>query len=94
MWQPIDILLQRLHNAAKTKEVINMKYVYAAVTLDIINNYCFAHEPHSVRQPDFGRKGFDDVDSFLAVCLWNVHMPWVMRLTYSMPVGFNASYQR
>ncbi|GAB1191084.1 hypothetical protein APSETT444_000253 [Aspergillus pseudonomiae] len=25
----------------------------------------FAHEPQNVIQPDFGRKGFDDVDSFL-----------------------------
>ncbi|KAJ5672267.1 benzoate 4-monooxygenase cytochrome P450 [Penicillium longicatenatum] len=89
MWRPIEILRERLHHAAETGEVLNMKYFYAAVTLDIINAYCFAHEPSNVRQPDFGRKGFDDVDSFLKVSLLNIHIPWVMRLTYSLPDGIN-----
>jgi hypothetical protein len=39
-----------------------------------------------VHQPDFGRKGFDDVDRFLQVSLLNIHIPWVMRFTYSLPV--------
>lgn len=42
-----------------------MKYMYAAVTMDIIRNYCFAREPENVFKPDFGRKAFDDVDGFL-----------------------------
>ena len=86
MWHPIEILLDRLRSAAQTGETLNMKYIYAAVTLDIINAYCFAHEPFNVRQPDFGRKGFDDVDSFLEVSLLNIHIPWAMRFTYSLPV--------
>ncbi|KAB8278609.1 putative benzoate 4-monooxygenase cytochrome P450 [Aspergillus minisclerotigenes] len=85
MWRPINILRRRLHQAAQTGEMLNMKYIYAAVTLDIINAYCFAHEPLNVSLPDFGRKGFDDVDSFLEVSLLNIHIPWVMRLTYSLP---------
>ncbi|KAJ6090139.1 benzoate 4-monooxygenase cytochrome P450 [Penicillium sp. IBT 16267x] len=89
MWHPIDILRERLHHAAQTGEVVNIKYIYAAVTLDIINAYCFAHEPSNVHQPDFGRKGFDDVDSFLEVSLLNIHIPWVMRFTYSLPDGVN-----
>jgi len=89
MWRPIEILRERLHRAAG--EMVNMKYIYAAVTLDIINSYCFAHEPSNVHQPDFGRKGFDDVDSFLEVSLLNIHIPWVMRLTYSLPVGLSRS---
>ncbi|KAJ5532796.1 benzoate 4-monooxygenase cytochrome P450 [Penicillium frequentans] len=81
--------IQRLHHAAQTGEIVNMKYIYAAVTLDIINAYCFAHEPSSVHKPDFGRKGFDDVDSFLEVSLLNIHIPWVMRFTYSLPDSIN-----
>ncbi|KAJ5248559.1 benzoate 4-monooxygenase cytochrome P450 [Penicillium chermesinum] len=85
MWRPIEILRERLQHAAQTGETLNMKYFFAAVTLDIINAYCFAHEPHNVRQPDFGRKGFDDVDSFLEISLLNIHIPWAMRFTYSLP---------
>ncbi|KAJ5625096.1 benzoate 4-monooxygenase cytochrome P450 [Penicillium lagena] len=89
MWRPIETLRERLRHAAQTGDVLNMKYLYAAVTLDIINTYCFAHEPHNVRQPDFGRKGFDDVDSFLEVSLLNIHIPWAMRFTYSLPDRVN-----
>lgn len=94
MWRPIEILRERLHHAAQTGGMLNMKYFYAAVTLDIINAYCFTHEPHNVRQPDFGRKGFDDVDSFLEVSLLNIHIPWIMRLTYSLPVRLFCSPHR
>ncbi|KAJ6150673.1 benzoate 4-monooxygenase cytochrome P450 [Penicillium chermesinum] len=89
MWRPIEILRERLQHAAQTGETLNMKYFFAAVTLDIINAYCFAHEPHNVRQPDFGRKGFDDVDSFLEISLLNIHIPWAMRFTYSLPDRVN-----
>ncbi|KAK6826924.1 hypothetical protein RU639_004766 [Aspergillus parasiticus] len=91
MWRPIDILRKRLQQAAQTGDMLNMKYIYAAVTLDIINAYCFAHEPHSMDQPDFGRKGFDDVDSFLEMSLLNIHNPWAMRFTYSLPGEFPNS---
>ena len=46
-----------------------MKYFYAAVTLDIINDYCFSREPDNVLRSDFGKKSFDNVDSFLEVSL-------------------------
>ncbi|KJK60521.1 Cytochrome P450 [Aspergillus parasiticus SU-1] len=81
----------RLQQAAQTGDMLNMKYIYAAVTLDIINAYCFAHEPHTMDQPDFGRKGFDDVDSFLEMSLLNIHNPWAMRFTYSLPGEFPNS---
>lgn len=46
-----------------------MKYFYAAITLDVMNNYCFARNTDNVLRSDFGRKSFDDVDSFLEVSL-------------------------
>ncbi|KAJ5715786.1 benzoate 4-monooxygenase cytochrome P450 [Penicillium malachiteum] len=92
MWKPIEILLQRLQKFSETGEVLNMKYCYAAATMDIMTAYCFAHEPSSVREPDFGRKTFDDVDSFLIVSLWNIHMPWIMRFVYSLPDWINKIF--
>ncbi|KAI9649135.1 hypothetical protein NHQ30_001702 [Ciborinia camelliae] len=46
-----------------------MKYFYAAVTLDIINDYCFSRKPDIILGADFGRKSFDDVDKFLGISL-------------------------
>ncbi|KAA8651302.1 cytochrome P450 [Aspergillus tanneri] len=89
MRRPIAILRERLDQASKNGETMNMKYMYAAVTLDIINDYCFARDPENVTQADFGRKGFDDVDSFLEVSLLNIHIPWLMRLSYSLPDWMN-----
>lgn len=69
MRSPIATLRGRLDQASNNGETINMKYMYAAVTLDIINEYCFAKNPENVNKPDFGRKSFDDVDSFLEISL-------------------------
>lgn len=87
MWKPIYMLLERLRNASRTGEVMNMKYFYAAVTLDIINSYCFAREPTVVNVPDFNREAVDNIDNFLRVSLLNIHFPWVLRFTTSLPVG-------
>jgi hypothetical protein len=69
MTHAIDILCQRLQDACKTGELVNLKYIYAAVTSDIIDGYCFAREPTKVRERDFGKGFFDDIDSFLEVSL-------------------------
>ncbi|PGH30872.1 hypothetical protein GX50_06373 [[Emmonsia] crescens] len=89
MRRHIDILCKRLDSASKTGETLNMKYMYAAVTLDIINDYCFAKSPENVMKPDFGRKGFDVVDRFVEISLLNTHIPWIMRLAYSLPDRVN-----
>ncbi|KAJ5626998.1 benzoate 4-monooxygenase cytochrome P450 [Penicillium herquei] len=92
MWRPIVMLLERLRNASVTGEVLNMKYFYAAVTMDIINAYCFAREPTAVKLPDFGSKSVDDVDGFLVISLLNIHIPLFIRITYSLPDWINRIY--
>ncbi|KAL4891672.1 FRG1-like family-domain-containing protein [Aspergillus ambiguus] len=85
MRRPIDVLRRRLREASLSAEPVNMVYIYATVTPDIIDDHCFARDPVHVLQPDWGRKGFDDVDSFLEVSLLNIHIPWFMRLSSSLP---------
>ncbi|KAJ5738022.1 benzoate 4-monooxygenase cytochrome P450 [Penicillium malachiteum] len=85
IWKPITMLLERLHHASVTGEVLNIKYFYAAVTMDLINSSCFARDPMIVKLPDFGSKSVDDVDGFLVVSLLNLHIPSFMRITYSLP---------
>lgn len=60
---------QRLNEAHKSGEVVNLRFMYGAVALDVINNYCFARNPEAVIQPDFGRQGFEDLDGFLEVSI-------------------------
>lgn len=65
----IERLSDRFDAASKTAEPINLKYSYAALTLDVMNEYCFSRDTQTVLKSDYGRKSFDDVDSFLMISL-------------------------
>ncbi|KAJ5798523.1 benzoate 4-monooxygenase cytochrome P450 [Penicillium pulvis] len=86
MWGPINIVCDRLGEACKSKESVNLKYLFSAITLDIMTAYCFSQEPSAVLSPDFCRKEHDDLDAFVEVSLLNSHIPWVMRAIYSLPM--------
>lgn len=34
-----------------------------------MNEYCFSTNPNTILKPDFGKQGFDDIDSFLKISL-------------------------
>lgn len=65
----VDALCKRFSEASKTAEPVDLKYCFPALTLDIMNEYCFSTDPHTILKPDFGSKGFDDLDSFLETSL-------------------------
>jgi hypothetical protein len=65
----IDRLCARFDAASKSAEPIDLKYCFAAVTLDIMNEYCFSKDSLTTMKPDFGRKSFEDIDSFLEISL-------------------------
>lgn len=80
--RPTFMLCERLKQASLTGETLNLKYIFPAVTLDIINAYCFAKEPTIVLEPDFGKKETDNVAYFLKVSLlvrWKIFL-WTGRL--------------
>ncbi|ERF76671.1 hypothetical protein EPUS_02210 [Endocarpon pusillum Z07020] len=85
----IERLSDRYDAASKTAEPINLKYSYAALTLDIMNEYCFSKDTQTVMKSDYGRKSFDDVDSFLAISLVNIQIPWLVKAIYSLPDWFS-----
>ncbi|SLM35246.1 cytochrome p450 [Lasallia pustulata] len=85
----IEKLCHRFDAASRTGEPTNLKYSYAALTLDIMNEYCFSTDPQNIMKSDYGRKSLDDVDSFLAISLVNTHIPWLMRVMYSLPDWFS-----
>lgn len=64
-----DMLCKRFRQASLNGETLNLKYVFPAVTLDIINACCFAREPTTVLEPEFGKKETDNVVYFLKVSL-------------------------
>ncbi|KAJ5815706.1 benzoate 4-monooxygenase cytochrome P450 [Penicillium riverlandense] len=85
MLRPTQILCDRLDELSKTTQTVDMKYFFAAVSIDIMTGYCFAHEPQNVLKSDFGKKEKDDVDRFLEISAWNYHIPWILYFIYSLP---------
>ena len=65
----IERLSDRFDAASKRAEPMNLKYGYAALTLDVMTEYCFSKDPNNVMKSDYGRKFFDNVDSFLVISL-------------------------
>jgi hypothetical protein len=65
----INRLCTRLREASKTGEPVDLKYCFAAVKLDVMNEYCFSKDSETLLQSDFGKRGFDDVDSFLEMSI-------------------------
>ena len=55
----IDKLCERLQEAEKTGEPVNLQYAYAAMTTDVINEYCFAQTRNAVLLPDFNKDHYD-----------------------------------
>ena len=51
----------RLEEAKKTGELINMQYAYAAMTTDVINEYCFSRTYDAVLTPDFNVDFYESV---------------------------------
>lgn len=75
----------RLEEAAKNKERVNLKYAYAALTMDNITEYCFSRTPDRVLLPDYGKIGLDNIDSFIDTSLINIYFPWLLGWLYKIP---------
>lgn len=81
----IENISYRFELAALTGEAVNLKYAYAALTLDIINEYCFSRNPDRTKVGDFDQTSFDKFDEFVHVSAANYHLPWLMNMINAMP---------
>ncbi|KAI4253284.1 MAG: hypothetical protein LQ352_003781 [Teloschistes flavicans] len=78
-------LCSRLQNTMKNGERINLKYAYAALTRDIIYQYCFSRTLDSVEMADFDQAYLDALDAGprITSIIFNLH--WFGVLLYSLP---------
>ena len=65
----VDALCARFDDAAKTGEPIDLRYAYAALTLDVMGEFCFSKSFNAVRVPDFKQRSFEDLQVFLEMSL-------------------------
>ena len=66
-------------------KMINLKYAYAALTRDVIYQYCFSRTLDSVIHPDFDKAYIDAVEEGprMTPIIYNLH--WFGVLLHSMP---------
>ncbi|KAI4215335.1 MAG: hypothetical protein LQ351_002235 [Letrouitia transgressa] len=81
----IEKLCDRLQRSFETKEIINLKYAFAALTHDVIYQYCFSRSLDSVSLPDFDKSYVDAIDDGpqMTPIIYNLH--WVGVLLHSFP---------
>lgn len=58
----IEKLCGRFEDAMKSGEILNLKYAYAALSHDIIYQYCFSRTLDSVLLQDFDKAYVDAID--------------------------------
>lgn len=65
----VDALCARFDDAVKTGEPIDLRYAYAALTLDVMGEFCFSKSFNAVQIPDFKQRSFEDLQVFLEMSL-------------------------
>lgn len=49
----VDTLCRRLEGFRESKEIVNMRHAYVALTTDVIRQYCFATSDNDLEAPKF-----------------------------------------
>ncbi|MCJ1271041.1 hypothetical protein MMC22_010940 [Lobaria immixta] len=88
----VDKFCTRLDEATRTGELVNLKYAYAAVSTDVINEYCYSRTYNAVLAPDFNIGFYESIMALSQLCHVFKQMPWFFALMHSLPGWFVKSY--
>lgn len=88
--EQVNNVLRRLagHAASSNSpaaEPLDLVFVFAAFTNDVINEYAFARSEHLVNRPDFGRAAIASVMKGTKMGVLAKHMPWVLPVLTALP---------
>lgn len=81
----VENLCGRLSEFRKSGEPVNLNYAYAALTLDVITEYCFARSYGCLAEPNFAPKWLDIIMAVSRACHINQHFGWLFPLMNAMP---------
>ena len=81
----IENLCNRLQDSSQKGQIVNLKYAYAALTRDVIYQYCFSRNLNSVLMADFDKSYIDAVEAGpqMTPLFYNLH--WFGVLLHSFP---------
>ena len=81
----IDNLCRRLREFRDLKEPVNIGNAYAALTMDIIIEYCFAKSYGCVDRPDFAPEWPKVIEAVSAQSALNKQFPSLLKIMKMMP---------
>ena len=82
----VEKLCTRLRGYQATKEAVNLRHAFAALTMDVITDYAFAKSYNCLDEPDFAPIWPEAVDSISEQTHLNKQFPWVLPLMRLMPL--------
>ena len=82
----VEKLCTRLKGFQKTKEPVNLRYAFAALTMDVVTDYAFAQSYNCLDEPDFSPIWPQAVDSISEQTHINKQLPWILPLMRLMPL--------
>jgi hypothetical protein len=83
----VDNLCRRMREFRDSKEPLNIGSVFAALTMDIITEYCFAKSYGCLDRPDFAAEWPKVIDAVSAQSALNKQFPSVLKTFRMMPAS-------
>ena len=82
----VEKLSERLRGFQQTKEPVNLRHAFAALTMDVVVEYAFAKSYNCLDEPDFAPIWPEAVDSISEQSHINKQCPWLLPVMRLLPL--------
>jgi hypothetical protein len=82
----VEKLCTRLQGFQQTKEPVNLRHAFGALTMDVITDYAFARSYNCLDEPGFAPIWLEAVDSISEQSHVNKQFPWLLPLMRLTPL--------
>ena len=82
----VEKLCSRLSGFQRSKEAVNVRHAFAALTMDVITDYAYAQSYNCLDEPDFAPIWPEAVDSISEQTHINKQFPWILPLMRLIPL--------
>lgn len=86
----VEKLCARLRGFQQSKEPVNLRHAFAALTMDVVTDYAFAKSTNCLDQPDFAPMWPEAVDSVSEQSHLNKQFPWLLPMMRLIPLWLVA----
>ncbi|KFY05415.1 hypothetical protein O988_00004 [Pseudogymnoascus sp. VKM F-3808] len=81
----VSTMLERIRDFKESEEILNVSWLNAALTSDVVMQYAFARSDHRLERPDFDRANRDGCFFGSTAANFMKHAPWLNAIFQSLP---------